>query len=304
MENIANIDKYSFLFEWVNDNSSYDLHNHTEYSDWVYSISEIIKLAVERWITHFSITDHDNINAYTKWNTLEIAEKYWLNIIPWVEVSIASDIEWISNHFLTYFDKELLKETKFIKDINDSIWQIRWKEFLEKRIEKINNVLSLGLSLEDFSSFTTSKCWYAISTSTIFKVVSKKFPILSKEKVFEMIWHWSEAYLEPWMDFSDLKYLTNKYSLPLVFAHSIADFHTDIQKNSLVLYIKELIKQWDIDWLEMYHPDISEEIRNELKLYNVLLHTVWSDTHTFDDWKLPLKNYWIKSILNPNYQYV
>ena len=55
---------------WYRGDISYNLHNHTKYSDWEHSVEELIKSAKSKIITHLSITDHDNILAYTEWNAV------------------------------------------------------------------------------------------------------------------------------------------------------------------------------------------------------------------------------------------
>ena len=51
-----------------------DLHVHTNVSDGKYTFKEIIDMAIKNGVTTISITDHDNIGAYTKEN-IEYAKK-------------------------------------------------------------------------------------------------------------------------------------------------------------------------------------------------------------------------------------
>ena len=63
-----------------------DLHVHTNVSDGKYTFKEIIDMAIKNGVTTISITDHDNIGAYTKEN-IEYAKKNNINLIYGVELS-------------------------------------------------------------------------------------------------------------------------------------------------------------------------------------------------------------------------
>ena len=63
-----------------------DLHIHTNVSDGKYTFKEIVDMALENNVTTISITDHDNIGAYTKEN-IEYAKSKNINLIYGVEIS-------------------------------------------------------------------------------------------------------------------------------------------------------------------------------------------------------------------------
>lgn len=63
-----------------------DLHIHTDNSDGEKSFCEIIDMAVQHNIKVISITDHDTVGGYTKWN-IEYARKKGIKLITGVEIS-------------------------------------------------------------------------------------------------------------------------------------------------------------------------------------------------------------------------
>jgi predicted metal-dependent phosphoesterase TrpH len=55
-----------FCIGKTSDSQNFNLHNHTTFSDGVYTVKELCQQASVNTITNFSITDHDTIDAYTK----------------------------------------------------------------------------------------------------------------------------------------------------------------------------------------------------------------------------------------------
>jgi predicted metal-dependent phosphoesterase TrpH len=282
---------------WYKGHISYNLHNHTEYSDWEHSVEELINEAKSKIITHLSITDHDNILAYTTWNALDIAKEKWIFLIPWVEATVGFDKNVWKPHVLLYFREKLLENIKFLEDFDDTIWKARWKDFLQKRIDKYNNLYDLDLKISDFDQFLW-KSWYNWLGSKHFReIFEKKYNYTSQQANNMTSWK-DKAYIPPSTDYKIVKELKEKYDLKAVLAHPICDFHTLEQKIKIRELILELIDDKFLDWLEIYHPDVSKKDRDFLKTYNVKLHTAGSDTH-YRYWrKLSLRNLYKTNIFN------
>src|SRR6056297_682752 len=64
----------------------YDLHSHTTASDGTFSPSELVEKAAGLNIEYLGITDHDNVNGIAE--AQEAGEKFGVNVIPGVEISI------------------------------------------------------------------------------------------------------------------------------------------------------------------------------------------------------------------------
>ncbi|GAA0802471.1 PHP domain-containing protein [Faecalicatena orotica] len=62
-----------------------DLHIHTDVSDCSMNAEEILKLALDKGITHLAFTDHDTTDCAGE--HLKLAEKYGIRAIPGVEMS-------------------------------------------------------------------------------------------------------------------------------------------------------------------------------------------------------------------------
>ncbi|MBN1326329.1 MAG: PHP domain-containing protein [Candidatus Cloacimonetes bacterium] len=65
--------------------SKTDLHVHTNYSDGLLSVKELLSLAQERDIGTLAITDHDTIDGFLE--ASGIASQYGIKLIPGVEIS-------------------------------------------------------------------------------------------------------------------------------------------------------------------------------------------------------------------------
>lgn len=63
-----------------------DLHIHSNYSDGVLSVFQIIDEAVKNKVQIISITDHDSIKGYSK-KLFEYAKEKSITLIPGVEIS-------------------------------------------------------------------------------------------------------------------------------------------------------------------------------------------------------------------------
>ncbi len=67
-----------------------DLHIHSNYSDGKFSPKEIIDMAKQNNVKYISITDHDNVDAYTD-ELFDYANKNNISLIPGVEISTKTD---------------------------------------------------------------------------------------------------------------------------------------------------------------------------------------------------------------------
>lgn len=70
----------------LTDDTNIDLHIHTNYSDGLENIDSIIKNALKKNITTISITDHDNMYAYSEINIKKL-KNLGLIVIPGVEMT-------------------------------------------------------------------------------------------------------------------------------------------------------------------------------------------------------------------------
>lgn len=92
-----------------------DLHIHSTYSDGRYLPKDIVKMAKERKLDFFSLTDHDTLSGINE--TSEEAEKLNINFIPGIELSTEHKGE--SIHVLGFFNKESYKNEELNKILEE-----------------------------------------------------------------------------------------------------------------------------------------------------------------------------------------
>jgi predicted metal-dependent phosphoesterase TrpH len=106
-----------------------DLHVHTTYSDGSHSVEEVLKMAVERELTHISIVDHDTVRG-TKL-AREIGSQLGIKVIPGIEISAYDFTNHRKVHILGYmYDEEAehiqqLCQLLLEKRHKNSIWQVQ-----------------------------------------------------------------------------------------------------------------------------------------------------------------------------------
>ena len=62
-----------------------DLHNHSKYSDGLFTPEELIKKAIEQGVDCFALTDHDSVFGCDE--IQEVAKKYDIKVISGMELS-------------------------------------------------------------------------------------------------------------------------------------------------------------------------------------------------------------------------
>ena len=65
-----------------------DLHSHTTNSDGTWSTKELLEKAENIGLEVFSITDHDNCNAYKELQKIDVKKYYSGTIIPGIEIKV------------------------------------------------------------------------------------------------------------------------------------------------------------------------------------------------------------------------
>lgn len=293
MKNVADI--FGRLWE----NQSYNLHNHTVYSDWVHTPEELVLEAKSKLITVLSVTDHDTIGAYTKGNILQIAQNEWMQIIPWFEATVKwLKIHGYAPHLLMYFDKKHIQNPTFISDLADTIGQARTKAKLEKQLWNLKTHFWLNISLKDFEDQIIDENFSNITSRNIKQVIKARYPYMDREDIASMLHYSSPAFIDIGTEIDTLMYLKFKYDMVSVLAHPILK-NSQNPSDQMLEYVKDLNKKWYLDGLEMYHPDINDAMRKVLSEVDVILHTAWSDTHN-KQWSRPMYNTGITQVLNPN----
>ena len=125
----------------------FDLHVHTNYSDGIYSVEEIIEKASSKKIGGIAITDHDTIDAikYIANNSVDTKNIF---IVPGIELSV--DVEGEEIHILGYYldcENDMLNEKLSILK----------RDRFYRGLEIIDKLSSLGVDIDKESIISESK---------------------------------------------------------------------------------------------------------------------------------------------------
>ena len=263
-----------------------DLHIHTLNSDGSETVEEILKRAEQLKLSHISITDHESVNGHYQLSRINIKDYYSGKIIPGVELK-------------NYYKDRVIDMLAYNIDID------KFNEYLEKNYKnKTHRMLEeknlrhfykqakeYGLVLDPMESLEWDKDrdW----GSVVFYNELKKHPE-NKEKVPEDLW----------ADFSNFKkdYVYNRENL--FFLDKKDDYPSPAQTveevhkaggvaflahvheykwiENKIEYIKDFVKDSNIDGIECYYSNFTEEQTKELLDYckeNSLYVSGGSDFH-------------------------
>ncbi|MCX7727097.1 MAG: PHP domain-containing protein [Chitinispirillaceae bacterium] len=162
-----------------------DLHIHTNFSDGISSIDEVLEIASIKKLKAVSITDHDCMDAYP--SVIEKGEKLGLEVIPGVELS--SEVDGNDIHILGYFvDPTNEKFAKKLKEMKDARYV---------RAEKIvKNLNKMGLDLR-FDTVLAIAGNGSIGRPHIAAAMIKEELVYSYKEAFEKyLGYGSPAYVE------------------------------------------------------------------------------------------------------------
>lgn len=162
-----------------------DLHIHTNFSDGISSVDEVLEIATAKKLKAISITDHDCMDAYPA--VLEKAEKLGVKVIPGVELS--SEVDGNDIHILGYFVDP--SDKKFAKKLKEM------KEARYVRAEKIvKNLNKMGVDLR-FDTVLSIAGNGSIGRPHIAAAMIKEELVYSYKEAFEKyLGYGSPAYVE------------------------------------------------------------------------------------------------------------
>lgn len=238
-----------------------DLHIHTDQSDGTNTVLEILEQANEKNISIISITDHDNVQAYSILEQLPVKQLYFGRIIPGIEMK--TSYQQVPIEILGYGihpDKIELEEVDIRKSQEEEL------DILKKVGKEIglifnNNIHTSKEGKEMFASWTfelelrkypqnfeklkeyqidLNKGFYRTAQSnpdTIFYIdTTKRYPKL--ERVIQTI-HQAGG----------IAFLAHAYEYP---------WRNTIQT------MQELIREYPIDGIECYHSSFNQLQRDTL----------------------------------------
>lgn len=246
-----------------------DLHMHTNYSDGADSLIDILKKAEKNKLEYISITDHDNCNAYIELKNIDVKKYYSGNIIPGIEIKCSINgrlIEILGYKIDT--DKMKAWTDEFYKDKTRDILQQKYFDILYDKAL----LMGLKLSTKEKIKFDSKKDWASL---TIYNEIKSHQE--NKERVPEDFWAEFNIFSKKYCGDKSYTLYINKEAdypsvkeaidaiknaggvvfLPHLFIYKWAD---NIEK-----FIDDILKSYDIDGIECYHSEFSNENIDYLK---------------------------------------
>ena len=246
-----------------------DLHMHTTYSDGSDTLIEILEKAENAGLEYISITDHDNCNAYKELNELEVEKYYTGNIIPGIEIKCGYKgrlIEVLGYKINT--QKMAVWAEEFYKDKTKDILQQKYFDLLYDKCLTMNLVMAPKENIE----FNSKKDWASVK---IYNEI--KSHLENKELVPEELWesfnNFSKKYcgnpkhilyIDKTIDYPTLQEAIDAIKeadglvfLPHLFIHKWADNIEEL--------IDDILENYEIDGIECYHSEFTEENIEYLK---------------------------------------
>ncbi|WDV47844.1 PHP domain-containing protein [Clostridiaceae bacterium M8S5] len=253
-----------------------DMHIHSTMSDGILNPKEIISWAKRKNINAISITDHDTLAGLKE--ALEYIERDGMILIPGVELSCIYNGYEV--HLLGYcFDYQSSK----IKNVLDNIREAR----ASRAVKMVNKLKDIGIDID----YKTMKAKYDPSTALGRPHIARELHSLGYVKDVD------EAFKKYLLE--GKKAFVPRYKLSLQdgidLIHNDGGIAVLAHPGLLEIDYSILLNRFNIDGIEIYHPQNNKRVRNELlhiaKRKNMII-TGGSDFHdVFIDDEPSLGNY-------------
>lgn len=241
-----------------------DLHIHTTYSDGTKNVIEILKQAEDLKLDYISITDHDKCSAYEELKNIDIKKYYSGKIIKGIEIK--SFYKQSTIDILGYdYDYEKMNAwvKEFYADKDRKVIETKYFNKLYDICEKLNLTMTKREEIE----WNPENDWGSV---IIYKEI-KSHPE-NEGKLPEDFWNEgirtfskkyycnkeTEWYLDKSEDYPSVEETVTaiKNAGGLVFLPHIYIYKW--MKN-IEDELNELLEKYDIDGVECYHSDFTEE---------------------------------------------
>lgn len=240
-----------------------DLHIHTNNSDGTDSVEELLKKAQKLKLEYISLTDHDNCNGYEELEKLEISDYFSGKIIPGIEIKctyLKRTIEVLGYKINTKKMNDWIND--FYKDKQREDLQLKYFNLLyEKCIQ-----MGLKLSNKKEIMWNPKNDWASFTIYSDLKRYKENKLIMPKD-MWEEFSSFNRKYCNNpnhilYIDKSDdyptlrdtiqaIKNCSGLVFLPHLFIYKWVD--------DKVKFIETLVDNYDIDGLECFYTDFSEE---------------------------------------------
>lgn len=263
-----------------------DLHIHTTYSDGADKPLEILKKAEKNKLEYISITDHDNCQVYKELENINVKDYYSGKIIPGIEIKCAINGRLIEVLGYKINVNKMVKWTnEFYKDKSKSTLQNKYFNILYEKVKQMGLIVNDKENIE----FDSQKDWASLS---IYKEIKKHEK--NREKVPNDFWEDFNTFSKKYCgDKNHILYINKEEDYPSIeeAIESIKNAGGLVFLPHLFIYkwvkdakefINYLIGNYDIDGIECYHSEFTNEHIKYLKnlcKYKKLLMSGGTDYH-------------------------
>ncbi|MDW7739467.1 MAG: PHP domain-containing protein [Bacillota bacterium] len=244
-----------------NTNKTIDLHMHSNYSDGLFTPTELITIVAKSGIKAVALTDHDSIEGLKE--AAEAVSAAKIEFVPGVEISVIENDTEI--HLLGYYPEKL-------KILNDALVllreeRLRRMDIIIERLQKMKFNLSKGDIEREAGAAAPGRLHLA-------RVMLNKRYVQNLEEAFSLYLGWNRpAYYErKTLSTAETMSLLKESGAVKVIAHP---------GEKCIDRIKYLIKL-GLDGIEVYHPDHGRSMiqyYSKVAAANNLIITGGSDFH-------------------------
>lgn len=240
-----------------------DLHIHTNNSDGTDTVEELLKKAEKLNLEYISITDHDNCNGYEQLKKINISDFFSGQLIPGIEIKCTykrRTIEVLGYKINTYKMNNWMRE--FYKDKQRDTLQIKYFNLLYDKC----NQMGLTLSKKEQIVWNPKNDW---ASFTIYSDLKKYED--NKEKMPQDMWEEFSGFNRKYCNNPDhILYIDKSEDYPTLeqTIQAIKECEGLVFMPHLFIYkwvenkekfIEEIVDNYDIDGLECYYTDFTEE---------------------------------------------
>lgn len=160
-----------------------DLHNHSKYSDGLYTVKEVLNFAKENGVTIMGLTDHDSCFGCDE--AYEEGEKIGIKVLKGMEVSTFYKGQTV--HIISYFKNNILPKEAY--EFSKNIIDTRINR-AKKMMENIQNYYNVNI---DFDYLFKDSC--IVTRGNMYQCILHSNPGIAHEEAHKMVSDDSPCYI-------------------------------------------------------------------------------------------------------------
>jgi predicted metal-dependent phosphoesterase TrpH len=236
-----------------------DLHTHTINSDGSDTTLELLKKAETLGIKYFSITDHDNVNAYKEIDKINLEDYYAGNLITGIEI-------------YTHYQGEIIEILGYNFDVSKLDERLQKHQISKQYINKYNNrykilkneYLKKGIKF-DYSLYNENN---ELNNKVIYNEIIKyeendKFFLNIKNKKHRSLFFRNEVNNPNSNFYVDQTTLYPSLEVVLKIIHESGGItflaHPYVYSKNIINKLENIINNYDIDGLECFYTTFSDK---------------------------------------------